>query len=68
MKEASVKKVASKKDLLGRDMVDVGTFIDKAKELDKEIKRVQGKAYVELRSLATHELSNHGSPKRYAFM
>jgi hypothetical protein len=63
-KKEPVKKVTSKKDLLGRDMVDVGTFIDKAKELDKEIERVQGKADVELGSLATHELRSNASPTR----
>jgi hypothetical protein len=63
-KNESVKKVTSKKDLLGRGMVDVGTFIDKAKELDKEIERVQRKADVELGSLATRDLSSIGSPKR----
>jgi hypothetical protein len=63
-KQEPVKKVTSKKDLLGRNMVDVGTFIDKAKELDKEIERVQGKADVELGSLATHELRSTASPKR----
>ena len=61
-KQEPVKKVTSKKDLLGRKMVDVGTFIDKAKELDKEIERVQGKADVELGSLATHELRSTTSP------
>jgi hypothetical protein len=58
-KEESAKNVASKKDFLGRDIVGVGTFIDKSKELDKEMKRVQRKADVELGSLATHELSRH---------
>jgi hypothetical protein len=54
-KNESVKKVTSKKDLLGREMVDVGTFIDKAKELEKVIERVHRKADVELGSLATHD-------------
>jgi hypothetical protein len=63
-KKEPVKGVTPKKDLLGRKMVDVGTFIDKAKELDKEIERVQGKADVELGSLATHELRSTASPKR----
>jgi hypothetical protein len=63
-KNEPVKKVTSKKDLLGRDMVDVGTFVDKAKELDKEIERVQGKADVGLGSLATHELRSNASPTR----
>jgi hypothetical protein len=64
VKKEPVKKVTSKKDLLGRNLVDVGTFIDKAKELDKEIERVQGKADVELGSLATNELRSTASPKR----
>jgi hypothetical protein len=64
-KEESGKKVTPEKDLLDRGMVDVGIFIDKAKELDKEIERVQRKADVELGSLAsTRELSSIGSPKR----
>jgi hypothetical protein len=67
-KQEPVKKVTSKKDLLGRNMVDVGTFIDKAKELDKEIERVQRKANVELGSLATRELSSNASSKRYTSM
>jgi hypothetical protein len=58
------KKVTPKEDLLGRNMVDVGTFINKANELDKEIERVQGKADVELGSLATHELRSSVSPKK----
>jgi hypothetical protein len=67
-KKEPVKKVSSKKDFLGRDtMVDVGTFIDKAKELDNEIERVQGKADVELGSLATHELRSTSSPTRETF-
>jgi hypothetical protein len=63
-KQEPVKKVTPKEDLLGQNMVDVGTFINKAKELDKEIERVQGKADVELGSLATHELRSSVSPKK----
>jgi hypothetical protein len=63
-KQELVKKVTPKEDLLGRNTVDVGTYIDKAKELDKEIERVQGKADVELGSLATHELHSSVSPKQ----
>jgi hypothetical protein len=61
-KQEPVKKVTQKKDPFGRNMVDVGTFIDKANELDKEIERVQGKDDVELGSLATHELRSTTSP------
>jgi hypothetical protein len=63
-KEEPVKKAPMKKDHLGRAMVDVGTYIDKAKELDKEIERAQGKDDFELGSLTTHELRSTGSPKR----
>jgi hypothetical protein len=67
-KQEPVKKVIPKKDPLGRNMVDVGTFIDKAKELDKEIERVQRKANIELGSLATNDLSSHASSRRYTSM
>jgi hypothetical protein len=67
-KKEPVKKVTSKKDFLGRDMHGVGTFVEKAKELDKEFARVQRKANVELGSLATHELSSNASSKRYTVM
>jgi hypothetical protein len=50
-----------KKDALGRPIVDINTMIDHHKELDREIERAQGKADVELGSLATRELSP-GSP------
>jgi hypothetical protein len=63
-----LKKVTSKKDLLGRDMRNVGTFIEKTKELDKEIERVQRKANIELGSLATNDLSSHASSRRYTSM
>jgi hypothetical protein len=63
-------KVTSKKDLLGREMLNVGTFIEKTKELDKEIERVQRKDNVELGSLATHDLSSNASysSRRYTSM
>jgi hypothetical protein len=67
-KKEPVKKVTSKKNLLGRDILDVGTFIDKTKELDKEIERVQRKANVELGSLATRELSSNASSMINTFM
>jgi hypothetical protein len=51
-----------KKDALGRPIVDINTFIDHAKELDREIERAQGKADVELGSLATRELGSPGTP------
>jgi hypothetical protein len=46
-------------------MLDVGTFIYKTKELDKEIERVKRKANAELRGLASHELSGNASYKIY---
>jgi hypothetical protein len=66
-KKQPVKKVASKKDALGREMLNVGTFIEKTKELDREIERVQHKDNVELGSLATRDLSSVSS-KRYTAM
>jgi hypothetical protein len=47
-----------KKDALGREIVDIPTFMNAAKELDKEIERAQNKPDVELGSLATKELPN----------
>jgi len=58
-----------KKDILGREVVDVNTFMSNAAELQHEIERVEGKPDVELGSLQTNDLRSHGSPlispKRY---
>jgi len=51
-----------KKDPLGREVVDITTFMNNAEELQEEIERVQGKPDVELGSLSTRDLRSHGSP------
>jgi hypothetical protein len=65
-KQELVKKITPKEHPLGPYMVDVaiGTYIDKANALDKEIERMQGKDNVELGSLLTHELHSSVSPKK----
>lgn len=53
--------VAPKKDALGREIVDIPTFMNAAKELNSEMERVQNRPNVELGSLATKEFTV-GSP------
>jgi hypothetical protein len=47
-----------KKDALGRELVDIPTFMNATKRLDSEIVRTQRKPDVELGSLATKEFSS----------
>lgn len=47
----------AKKDALGRELVDIPTFMNATKRLDSEIERAQRKPDVELGSLATKEFS-----------
>jgi hypothetical protein len=62
-KKAAPKKVKLvNKDSLGREVVDVNTFMKTAEELQEEIERVEGKPDVELGSLGTRDLRSHGSP------
>ncbi|GKZ00916.1 hypothetical protein MPSEU_001043100 [Mayamaea pseudoterrestris] len=66
-RQAPVKKPKSKgkkriKDPLGREIVDIHTFMETAAELQDEIERVEGKPDVELGSLATKDLRNAVSP------
>jgi len=63
-KKPAAKKVTMRKDAMGRDLVDIHTYMSKAKELDEEIERAQGKDDVELGSLKTHDLGSTASPKR----
>lgn len=55
-----------KKDALGREIVDVGTYIDATKQLNSEMQRVHNKPDVELGSLQTKEFSGL-SPNTHAF-
>jgi cellulose synthase/poly-beta-1,6-N-acetylglucosamine synthase-like glycosyltransferase len=50
-----------RKDALGRELVDLSTYVSTTKQLDNEIARTQQKPDVELGSLATREISR-GSP------
>jgi cellulose synthase/poly-beta-1,6-N-acetylglucosamine synthase-like glycosyltransferase len=47
-----------RKDALGRELVDIPTYLSATKQLDKEIVRTQHKPDVELGSLATKEISS----------
>jgi hypothetical protein len=60
-KQTSKRKLV-KKDSLGREIVDVNTFMKDAEELQQEIERVEGKPDVELGSLGTKDLRSYGSP------
>ena len=51
----------TKKDPLGREIVDIPTFMNAAKQLNTEMERVQHRPNVELGSLATKEFTV-GSP------
>lgn len=59
-KQPSRRKI--KKDPLGREIVDIRTFMHNAAELQDEIERVEGKPDVELGSLSTRDLRSNGSP------
>lgn len=55
-------KRVAKKDPLGREVVDMETFMKNAEELQTEIERVEGRPDVELGSLSTKDLRSTGSP------
>lgn len=52
-----------KKDMLGREVVGLKTFIDTTTQLDKEIDRAQRKEDIEIGSLATKDLRSGSSPE-----
>jgi len=51
-----------KKDALGREVVDINTFMNAADQLESEIERKQNKPDVEIGSLHTMDLRSAGSP------